>query len=127
VIGLSTELAIAADLTAAGFVVLFPMSYSAMFDLVILREGAYSKVQVKVGQIRCGSVYFRNLHRRSKDVAGAHRYEPGSFDFWGVYCRENRCSYLVPADLVRGHWGILSLGVGVGKSPLQAGTFKIGG
>lgn len=99
-----SDLAVAkahADLVAQGFVVLFPATEHAPFDLVTYDEdGRFQRVQVKYRSARTGAltVNFRSVWA---DRQGTHMVptDKSSIDLVCIYCPEtDHCYYIRPTD-----------------------------
>jgi hypothetical protein len=89
-----------ADLAGQGFMVLFPATEHAAFDLVAYKAGQFHRVQVKYRSARTGtlSVQFRSVWA---DRNGTHMKpsDKSEFDVMCVYCPEtDLCYYLRPND-----------------------------
>lgn len=89
-----------ADLVSQGFIVLFPATEHAPFDLVAYKDSEFHRIQVKY---RSGSTGTVQLHFRSvwSDRSGVH-YQPldkAAVDCVCVYCPQtDECYYLRPQD-----------------------------
>lgn len=89
-----------ADLVGNGYMVLFPATEHAEFDLVAYRDGTFHRVQVKYRSAVSGSikVQFRSVWA---DRNGTHTKpsDKSEVDVVCVYCPEtDACYYLRPAD-----------------------------
>jgi hypothetical protein len=90
-----------ADLVGQGFIVLFPTTEHAPFDLVAYGgDGEFHRIQVKYRSARSGvvSVSFRAIW---SDRAGVHvqPIDKGAIDLVCIYCPEtDECYYVRPAD-----------------------------
>jgi len=89
-----------ADLASKGYIVLFPATEHAPFDLVAYRDGRFSRIQVKFRSSRAGAV---TVHFRSvwADRRGTQMKETDKtlIDVVCVYCPEtDECYYLRPGD-----------------------------
>ena len=89
-----------ADLVAQGYLVLFPASEHAPFDLVTYDAGVFLRVQVKYRSARSGAlqVHFRSLWA---DRNGTHSVpmDKASVDVVCIYCPEtDACYYVRPAE-----------------------------
>lgn len=89
-----------ADLTVQGYIVLFPATEHAPFDLVAYRDGVYERVQVKYRSARSGKVEvaFRTswADRRGTHVRPVDKAE---LDVVCVYCPEtDECYYVRPTQ-----------------------------
>lgn len=85
-----------ADLCEKGFLVCFPMSEHAPFDLVAYRDRKFKRVQVKSRSLnKNGSLTIRFEHSYS-DSKGVHtkRVDLDEIDCYCVWCIDlNRCFY----------------------------------
>jgi hypothetical protein len=89
-----------ADLAAKGYIVLFPATEHAPFDLVAYAAGRFHRLQVKYRSARAGAV---KVHFRSmwSDRRGTHSMaaDKGAIDLLCIYCPEtDTCYYLRPDD-----------------------------
>jgi hypothetical protein len=87
-----------ADLTAQGFIVLFPATEHAPFDLVAYDEGEFQRIQVKYRAARAGAV---TVHFRSiwADRHGTHVQptDKSAVDLFCIYCPDSdECYYVRP-------------------------------
>jgi hypothetical protein len=87
-----------ADLVSKGFVVLFPATEHAPFDLVAYADGEFHRLQVKYRSARAGAVtvMFRSMWA---DRNGTHmtRMDKGAIDTVFIYCPEtDECYYVQP-------------------------------
>ena len=104
------ELAVATALVRSGRRLLRPISSATRYDLVIDNDdGTFTRVQCKMGVLRCGRVEFRTY-----SVSG-HGGESvnygGQIDAFGVFCRETGDAYLVPMEAVAHCGAVASLRV----------------
>lgn len=89
-----------ADLVAQGFVVLFPATEHAPFDLVAYDDGVFHRIQVKYRTARAGAV---TVHFRSiwSDRYGTHvrPTDKTAIDLICIYCPDtDACYYLRPGS-----------------------------
>jgi hypothetical protein len=86
-----------ADLVAQGFVVLFPATEHAPFDLVAYADGRFHRVQVKFRSLERGAVTVK-LTSTWSDRQGLHRrkVDPTLIDVICIYCPETDSCYYVP-------------------------------
>ena len=87
-----------ADLVAQGFVVLFPTTEHAPFDVVAYRDGVFHRIQVKYRSARSGAVTvtFRAIW---SDRGGVHRrpIDKEAIDLVCIYCPDtDECYYVRP-------------------------------
>jgi hypothetical protein len=89
-----------ADLVAKGFVVLFPATEHAPFDLVAYRDGSFHRLQVKFRTATAGAVKVQ-LRSNWTDRHGTHiqAMDKRAVDFVCIYCPDtDLCYYLRPSD-----------------------------
>lgn len=89
-----------ADLVSKGFLVLFPTTEHAPFDLVAYRDHRFRRVQVKYRSCVRGAVEVRFSSSWS-DRHGSHAkpVDKSSIDLLCIYCPEtDACYYLDPSD-----------------------------
>lgn len=89
-----------ADLATQGFIVLFPATEHAAFDLVAYRNSTFHRVQVRYRSTRLGaiSVQFRSVWA---DRHGTHMKpsDKAEVDVLCIYCPEtDACYYVRPSD-----------------------------
>jgi|JI102314A1RNA_FD_contig_81_1528302_length_673_multi_3_in_0_out_0_1 hypothetical protein len=90
-----------ADLCQKGYLICFPMSEHAPFDLVIYRDGSFKRVQVKARSIKNGFITVRFEHSYS-DSKGVHtnKVDLKEIDLYCIYCIDNdTCYYFNPHSL----------------------------
>jgi PD-(D/E)XK nuclease superfamily protein len=92
-----------ADLVEQGYVVLFPATEHAPFDLVAYRDGSFHRIQVKYRTATGGAiqVHFRSMWA---DRNGTHikSTDKEAIDLVCIYCPDtDRCYYLRPRDYRR--------------------------
>jgi len=88
-----------ADLVAQGFLVLWPTTEHAPFDLVAYREESFIRVQVKYRAMKQGRVEVR-FHSSWSDSHGSHvrPMDKSQVDVICIYCPEtDECYYLQPS------------------------------
>jgi hypothetical protein len=88
-----------ADLVAQGFVVLFPTTEHAPFDLVAYADGEFHRIQVKYRTARAGAV---TVHFRAiwADSHGTHvrAIDKSAIDLVCIYCPDSDACYYVRPD-----------------------------
>lgn len=91
-----------------GWHVSLPFGDNMRYDLVIERKGVFERVQCKMGWLRRGVIRFAtsssSLHR-----GGKRKDYRGQIDWFGIYCPDNRKTYLVPVDIVGRREGVLRI------------------
>ena len=88
-----------ADLVARGWLVLFPTTEHAPFDLVAYRDGEFQRVQVKYRSAESGKLYVQ-FSSFWADRNGTHiqPIDKAAIDVVCVYCPEtDLCYYLDPS------------------------------
>ena len=98
-IGSLSEAALLKGLTLQGYTVSLPWT-TTRYDLVIEKDGVFSRVQVKTGKWHNGVIRVDAVGRDSKGTRGY----VGEVDFIGVYCGHLDKCYLIPIA-VAGEWG----------------------
>lgn len=109
-----------ADLVEHGYMVLFPATKHAEFDLVAYRDGTFHRVQVKYRSARLGSVSV-NFRSVWADRHGTHMRpsDKSQVDVLCIYCPEtDECYYLRPRD----HGQSVTLRVTPSKNGQAAGV-----
>jgi hypothetical protein len=109
-----------ADLVSQGFVVLFPATEHAPFDLVAYRDGAFQRVQVKYRSGKSGRVQVA-FRTSWADRLGTHErpIDKTQVDVICVYCPEtDECYYLRPPH----HGSCVSLRVSPARNNQVAGV-----
>jgi hypothetical protein len=89
-----------ADLVGKGYVVLFPTTEHAPFDVVAYRDGQFVRVQVKYRSGRTGVVEV-DFRSGWTDRHGVHKMDidKTAVDLFCVYCPEtDECYYVRPGD-----------------------------
>ena len=89
-----------ADLVEQGFIVLFPATEHAPFDLVAYADGRFERVQVKYRSMESGAVHVR-FQSFWADRRGTHAapMDKSSVDVVCVYCPDtDACYYVRPTD-----------------------------
>jgi len=116
-----------ADIVSQGYVVLFPATEHAPFDLVAYADGAFCRLQVKYRAARAGAI---TVHFRSvwNDRQGTHAKptDKTAIDVVCIYCPEtDACYYVRPDD----HGASVTLRItpsrnGQRNGVLNAATFR---
>jgi len=97
-IGSVSEAQILAALVRLGKRVLVPYGDHLRYDLALDEDGALKRIQVKTGRLRNGVVVFLTASKATNKQHGGRWQGYGDIDYFGVYCRQNNTSYLVPAQ-----------------------------
>lgn len=111
-----------ADLVSQGFVVLFPATEHAPFDLVAYRDGAFCRLQVKFRSGRSGAVKMQ-FRSTWSDRNGLHTQpiDKNAIDAVCIYCPEtDECYYLRPRDYEMS----VSLRIVASKNGQEAGVLR---
>lgn len=101
-VGSVTEAMVLAALVRAGFDVLVPWNRGIRYDLLMEREGVYSRIQCKTGRLKSGGIEFSVASSYAHRGRGARRYTASECDFFGVYCPQTESVYLVPLLITGG-------------------------
>jgi hypothetical protein len=85
--------------------VLVPFGDNQKYDLLVEREGAFTRVQCKTGRLRNGAIRFNTCsvdyhHPSNRGTKPYRHHYRGVADFFGVYCPDTGAVYLVPVDEV---------------------------
>src|SRR5690242_665048 len=105
-VGDISEAAVALALLEAGYRVCVPFGENNRFDLVIERDNALSRVQVKTGRLRNGTIIFNCFSSHTHRGGVSARRYVGEIEYFGVYCPDLRSVYLVPVtevNVVKGY------------------------
>ncbi|MBJ7338848.1 group I intron-associated PD-(D/E)XK endonuclease [Mycolicibacterium sp.] len=111
-----------ADLVAQGFIVLFPVTEHAPFDLVAYSSGEFHRLQVKYRSACAGAVkvQFRSTWA---DRRGTHTtpMDKDAIDIVCIYCPEtDHCYYVRPGD----HGTSVTLRIAPSRNGQQAGVLS---
>jgi len=111
-----------ADLVSKGFVVLFPATEHAPFDLVAYSSGEFHRLQVKYRSARAGAVkvQFRSMWA---DRNGTHMIptDKGTIDTVCIYCPEtDECYYVRPAT----YGGSVTIRITPSRNGQQTGVLE---
>lgn len=88
-----------ADLVSRGFIVLFPATEHAPFDLVAYRDGRFRRIQVKYRAVRRGGINVR-FQSVWNDRHGTHKVpvDKSEVDVLCIYCPDtDECYYVCPS------------------------------
>jgi hypothetical protein len=110
-----------ADLVEQGFLVLFPTTEHAPFDLVAYADATFIRVQVKYRAARRGAVRVEFVSSWA-DRNGTHRVplDKGAIDAVCIYCPDtNECYYLRPTE----HGSAVTLRVMPSRNGQRAGVW----
>ena len=110
-----------ADLTEQGFLVLFPATEHAPFDLVAY-DGAFHRIQVKYRSLQSGAVTVRFMAYWA-DRHGVHSrpMDKEAVDVVRIYCPDtDACYYVRPAE----HCSMVRLRVAAPRNNQQVGVLR---
>jgi prevent-host-death family protein len=101
------ELAIAKEAADLGLSVLKPLTEHERYDLVLGIAGRLVRVQCKWAK-KNGDVVAVSLasSRRGPNGYIRRKYSAAEVDAIGAYCRELDSCFLIPIELVAGHWTV---------------------
>lgn len=110
-----------ADVVGQGFIVLFPATEHAPFDLVAYADGEFYRLQIKYRTARAGAI---TVHFRSvwNDRQGTHTKptDKSSIDVVCIYCPEtDACYYVRPTA----HRASVTLRIAPSRNGQQSGVF----
>jgi hypothetical protein len=101
-----SEITVMLALARMGHAILMPYGENQRYDFVIEEDGKFSRVQVKTGRLRLGSIMFNAQSTHAHRNGGARPYA-GEIEFFGVYCPDVERVFLVPVDEVTKTLGCL--------------------
>lgn len=84
-----------AALIRRGTRVSIPFGDNCRYDLVVEEEGRFIRIQCKTGRIDRGAIAFP-LASSQYHRGGKRRSYQGEVDAFGVFCPENRKTYIIP-------------------------------
>ena len=94
-IGDVTQAQVLAALIRRGKKVLLPFGDNFRYDLVVEEDGGFTRIQCKTGKFSRGAIVFAvassQYHR-----GGKRRSYHGQIDAFGVFCPDNRKTYIIP-------------------------------
>lgn len=88
------ELAIATKLQELGFVISFPFSENARYDIVAEKEGEFHRIQAKYSTPKKGAL---RVNGYSSNNWSVKHYSPQEVDVFGVFNPESSKVYFIPA------------------------------
>jgi hypothetical protein len=97
-VGDISELRVMCDLVRAGYLVSIPFGENHRYDLIVERDFVLYRVQVKTGRLRKGVVLFNCYSSHTHRGGAAARLYTGEVDYFGIFCPDTDCTYLVPLD-----------------------------
>jgi hypothetical protein len=105
-IGERAQGVILAEVMKYGYTVLIPFGEGRRYDMVIEKEGQFSRLQCKAGRYINGVIKFNacstNWFNKTRKV-----YTCEEIDYFAVYCEYTGKVYLVPVEEVKGADGTL--------------------
>src|SRR5688500_18450693 len=90
-----------ADLAAQGFMILWPHTEHAPFDLVVYKDGYFSRVQVRYRSCQAHGTIEVHLRSNWNDRHGTHfrQMNKSEVDIVCIYCPEtDECYYFAPSE-----------------------------
>jgi len=122
-IGDVAELAVAADLAKKGYQVAFPFSTSCSWDLLLIRNDIFEKIQVKSVSLKNGVVPVKNkTHSNTSKKQTTRKYTSEEIDWFAVYCPELDDCFYIPISMIENKSG-LNLRVYAPKNFQTSGVF----
>lgn len=91
-----SELRLMHDLRRAGYLISIPYGEDHRYDIIAEKDDRFYRVQVKTGRLRRGVVIFNAYSSHAHRGGPSCRLYTNQIDFFGVFCPDNNCSYLVP-------------------------------
>ena len=98
-IGEISQAYIVATLLKAGYAVLTPYGDNLRYDLVIEKDGKFSRVQCKTGRLRNGAINFNTASCYGHRDRPRQHYR-NQIEYFAVYYPNDDTTYLVPVDEV---------------------------
>jgi hypothetical protein len=96
-VGDITQSQVMAALLKRGNKVLMPFGDNFRYDLVIEKDGRFTRIQCKTGKLSHGAISFAvassQYHR-----GGKRQDYRGQVDAFGVFCPDNEKVYIIPID-----------------------------
>lgn len=80
-----------------GATVLTPVGHAHRYDLVVEKDGVFTRVQCKHGRIKNGGVIFNTCSSQHERGRGRTDYR-GSADIFAVGCTDTNKLYVIPVD-----------------------------
>ena len=111
------ELRFAAEFVRKGWSIFLPYGEDSSIDLLIEKEGKYSRVQIKTTKPIADVIHCRTKSSNNWQVK---KYTKNDIDLFGIYDYENKKGYLIPIEKVEGMTDV-SLRLGKTKNNQQMG------
>jgi hypothetical protein len=92
--GEKSELAVASELMMKGYGVSFPFGHNHQYDLIVDKEGALYRIQVKTAKHEEGNRYYIQ--------ASADRYDENGVDLLAGYSEDEGSTFYIPIDEASG-------------------------
>lgn len=94
------ELAIATDLVKRGYQVAIPFSSSSDWDLLLIRQTSFERIQVKYAEMmKNGTIPVRTrTHSNTSNQRTTRVYTSTEIDWLAVYCPDTDKCYYLPVD-----------------------------
>ena len=99
-VGHRSEAAVFAQLVVRGYRILLPFGVNQRYDMVLDNDGDLLKAQINTGRLRNGAIEFSAVITQSNTNGTRRKFYTGEVDLFIVYCRENRRTYVIPANEV---------------------------
>ena len=90
-----SEVTVLAALVRLGYRVAIPYGENQRYDFIVEKGTVFSRVQVKTGRLRAGSILF-NAYSSHAHRNGGQRSYVGDVELFGVYCPDVQRVFLVP-------------------------------
>ena len=87
--GEKSELAVASELTMKGYGVSFPFGHNHQYDLIVDKDGALYKIQIKTAKPEEGG-------GRYYIQADADHYDKKYVDLFAGYCEDEETTFYIP-------------------------------
>jgi hypothetical protein len=95
------EAVVIAEATKHDYTVLIPIGEHGQYDLVLEKNGHFTKIQVKYAEIRKGIIRVRNYHNAGKGNQ-TRKYKDTEIDALIVYNKETDKCYFIPFASFKG-------------------------
>lgn len=91
-----TELIIMSRLMIKGKKCLLPYGEDWRYDIAVDDNGKLIRIQCKTGRLRSGAIRFNVASNTAS--SGRKNYTKEEIDYFGVYCPDNKQTYLIPVE-----------------------------
>ncbi len=93
-----SEIVVITAFIKAGYVVSVPFGENHRYDLIADKDGVLSRIQVKTGRLKDGSIQFNTFSSHfNRGMSSMQKYT-GQIEAFGVFCPEVTAVFVVPVD-----------------------------